>query len=213
MMEVSHCPSGRPRHWLTLPSSLLTRVVEPDRWRRRCGCGGAARDTTIQRWRTNRSAGGPDFAGHGPPLPVFGLWACVATGHVEGRRAAGETVPARVAVGVGRVGVSAPDCGPDRRKGSTCPGRPRTTPSSLRAANADQRSGPVRRCHRRRVRRTHLEAHPARRQVRHRNHRPDRHRRPALRAATARARPAARHDRKPSKQPSSSAVCAAPVLS
>jgi len=57
-----------------------------------------------------------DAAGDGAPLPVHRVWACVAPGHEQGRRAAGEAVTPRAAVGAGRHRVPAPDCGPGRRR-------------------------------------------------------------------------------------------------
>lgn len=52
-----------------------------------------------------------DPAGHGAPLPVCRVRARVASGHQQGCGAAGEAIPPRPALGVGRHRVSAPDRG------------------------------------------------------------------------------------------------------
>ena len=154
---------------------LACRVVEPDRWCRRCGCEGAARDSTVRRLAHEPFGWRPTVL-----LVTVRRYRCSGCGHVwrqdtsQGGRASGEAVAARAAVGVGRAGVSAPDGGPDRRRsGRVVDDRERRCPRR-RAASVDQRSAAVRRRHHRRVRRTRVAAHPARRQVRHRDHRPDR---------------------------------------
>jgi hypothetical protein len=82
---------------------LACRVVETDefaRWCRRCGCEAAPRDSVTRRlaheplgWRPT------NVADHDPPLSLHRLWACVAPGHQPGRRAAGEAVASRAAMG------------------------------------------------------------------------------------------------------------------
>src|SRR5215212_2348077 len=48
-----------------------------------------------------------DVADHDPPLSLHRLWACVAPGHQPGRRAAGEAVASRAAMGARRHRVVA----------------------------------------------------------------------------------------------------------
>ena len=83
---------------------LACRVVEPDRWCRRCGVRRVAagqRDPPVGA-RAVRVAT-DDAAGHGAPLPVLRLRARVAAGHQPGGRAAGQAVAPRAAVGAGGV--------------------------------------------------------------------------------------------------------------
>jgi hypothetical protein len=89
--------------------TTFCRVVEPDQWRRRCGCEGAPRDTVVRRlaheplwWRPTT-------------LEVVvrryrcnGLWARVAPRHLEGGGAAGEAVAPSTEVGAGRHRGPAP---------------------------------------------------------------------------------------------------------
>ena len=83
---------------------LACRVVEPDRVvpaLRLRGRAAGHRDPAAGA-RAVRVAT-DDAAGHGPPLPVHRVRACVAPGHQPGGRAAGEAVAPRAAVGAGRA--------------------------------------------------------------------------------------------------------------
>ena len=81
---------------------MACRVVEPDRWCRRCGCEGAPRDSVTRQlahepfgWRPT-TAGGQDL-----PLPMHRLRSRVASGHRQGGRTSSEAVAPRAAVGAG----------------------------------------------------------------------------------------------------------------
>ena len=76
---------------------LACRVVDPgDRWCRRCGCEGSARDTWSAGWRTSRSGGvRPRWRSRSADTGAR-LRAGVAAGHQRGGRAEGEAVPAAV---------------------------------------------------------------------------------------------------------------------
>lgn len=87
---------------------LACRVVDDDRWCRRCGCEGLLRGSVIRELAAVRVAA-DDAGGHGPPVPVHGLRARVAPGHVQGGAAAGEDLPGGAGVGSGGSGRAAPD--------------------------------------------------------------------------------------------------------
>src|SRR5215211_7550926 len=74
-------------------------VVSPLRMR---GCAARQRDPAAGA----RTAGvaPDDVADHDPPLSLHRLWACVGPGHQPGRRAAGEAVASRAAMGHTRRG-------------------------------------------------------------------------------------------------------------
>ena len=76
---------------------LACRVVEPDQWCRRCGCEGTPRDTVVRRLAHEPFGWRPTML-----LVTVRRYRCaelrarVAPGHQQGRRAAGEVVPAGV---------------------------------------------------------------------------------------------------------------------
>ena len=146
---------------------LACRVVETDefaRWCRRCGCEAAPRDS-VNPAASARAAGvaPDDVADHDPPLSLHRLRACVAPGHQPGRRAPGEAVASRAAMGARRHRVSALD----RRSGRRGPRRVvehRERRGAGRGqACVDRGPTPVRRRARDRRRRALLAPHPPRR--------------------------------------------------
>ena len=145
---------------------LAWRVVEPTSSPggvplRMPGCAARQRDPAAGA----RTAGvaPDDVADHDPPLSLHRLWACVAPGHQPGRRAAGEAVASRAAMGARRHRVSALD----RRSGRRGPRRVvehRERRGAGRGqACVDRGPTPVRRCARDRRRRALLAPHPPRR--------------------------------------------------
>lgn len=82
---------------------LVCRVVEPDRWCRRCGSEGAARDSVTRRLAHEPFHWTDHTAGHDPPLPARWLRARVAARDVAGRGTTGEAVASRVCAGRWRV--------------------------------------------------------------------------------------------------------------
>ena len=90
---------------------LTCRVVDTaDQCGRRCGERGVPRDTVTRLLAHEPLGWRPTIAaGHGPPLPLRRLRACVAAGHQQGGPAAGQAVPRRPAMGLGRHRVSAPE--------------------------------------------------------------------------------------------------------
>ena len=130
----------------------------------RCGCQAAPRDSVTRRLAHEPAGVAPDdVADHDPPLSLHRLWACVAPGHQPGRRAAGEAVASRAAMGARRHRVSALD----RRSGRRGPRRVvehRERRGAGRGqACVDRGPTPVRRCARDRRRRALLAPHPPRR--------------------------------------------------
>ena len=142
-------------------------MVSPPRMR---GCAARQRDPAAGA----RTAGvAPDeVADHDPPLSLHRLWACVAPGHQPGRRAAGEAVASRAAMGARSHRVAALD----RRSGRRGPRRVvdhrQRRGAGRGQACVDRGPTPVRRRARDRRRRALLAPHPPRRYVRHRDHRP-----------------------------------------
>lgn len=81
---------------------LACRVVEADQWCRRCGCEGVPPDTVARRLAHEPFGWRPTTSGRRrAPAPLHRLWTCVASGHQQGRRAAGEAVLVGVVVGAG----------------------------------------------------------------------------------------------------------------
>ena len=81
---------------------LACRVIETDefaRWCRRCRCQAAPRDSVPRRLAHEAGMASDDVGDHDPPRSLHRLWACVAPGYQPGRRAAGEAVASRAAVG------------------------------------------------------------------------------------------------------------------
>lgn len=117
---------------------LACRVVEPDDWRRRCGCQGVPRDTVT------RALAHEPLGWRPTTLEVTvrryrctGCGACVAPRHLRNGRAAGEAVPAWAVVSAGRHRVPAPDRSSCRRQVNVSPmgtsgsGSPVWSPTSL----------------------------------------------------------------------------------
>src|SRR5215472_6225577 len=101
---------------------LAWRVVDTDefaRWCRHCGCEAAARQPDPAAGARAAGVAPDDVADHDPPLSLHRLWACVAPGHQPGRRAAGEAVASRAAIGARRHLALALD----RRSGLRAPRR------------------------------------------------------------------------------------------
>ena len=74
---------------------LACRVVEPDRWCRRCGCEGSlARHRGPAAGARAVRVAPDDAAGHGPPLPLHRVPACVAPRHQPRPRSRGRSCPA-----------------------------------------------------------------------------------------------------------------------
>ena len=95
---------------------LACRVREPDRWCRRCGGEGVARDSVTRRlahepfgWRPTT------LLVTVPRYRCSELPACLASGPQPGGGAAGQAHPRRAALGAGRDRLSAPDRRPGRR--------------------------------------------------------------------------------------------------
>ena len=152
---------------------LACRVVEPDQWCRRCGCEGAPRDTVIRRLAHEPLGWRPTTL-----LVTVRRYRCTGCGHVwrqdtsRGRRAAGEAVAPRAAVGAGSAGGPAPDRRPGRRGARRRVEHRQRRGPGRGQAGPDRRPSPLRRRHGHRRRRARLAPHPPRRQVRHRDHRP-----------------------------------------
>ena len=149
------------------------RVVEADRWCRKCGCEGVARDTV-----TRRLAHEP--FGHRPTTLLIRVrrYKCSGCGHVwrqdtiEGSAGAGEDLPRRIALGVGGPRPRSPLRLPCRGgAGRVVVRRELGDPRGGQAA-PDRRCATVRRGHHDRRRRARLAAHAKGRQVRDRDHRP-----------------------------------------
>ena len=132
--------------------------------------GVAAADARLRRATADPAAGAraagvapDDVADHDPPLSLHRLRACVTPRHQPGRRAAGEAVASRAAMGARRHRVSALD----RRSGRRGPRRVvehRERRGAGRGqACVDRGPTPVRRCARDRRRRALLAPHPPRR--------------------------------------------------
>jgi len=92
-----------------LPGQRARRVVPP---LRELGRRGGIRSPVVS--RTSRSVATHDTVGHGPLLPLHRLRSCLAPGHQQGRRAAGQAFRPWPAVGAGRDRVSTPERRPDR---------------------------------------------------------------------------------------------------
>lgn len=56
---------------------IACRVVEPDQWRRRCGCQGGPRDTVVRRWAHEPLGWRPTTM-----LEVVRRYRCTGCGHV-----------------------------------------------------------------------------------------------------------------------------------
>lgn len=152
--------------------TTFARLDDADQRCRRCGATGRPRDSTTRRlaheplgWRPT----GP--VGHGPPVPLRRVRACVASGHQQGSTAAGQALPWSTAMGVGRDRVSAPHRCQSRRGTGCLVEHCEQRRAGRGPPRADRRSRSVRRGEGHRGRRARLATYPPRRQVRHGDHR------------------------------------------
>lgn len=148
---------------------LECRVVagDDDAFCRRCGAEGVVRDSVT------RNAGARavrvathDLAGAGAPVPLLGMPACVARGHLGGGAAAGEAVPSGGALGAGWPGRRTPDRSPPGRGSGRGLGYRERCRPGRKPAEAQRRPGPLRRRRDDRRRRARVATHPPGRQVR-----------------------------------------------